>query len=215
MKSKLLTQAVVSLILSLFLSLVGVWMIFGELPIIEWLIASGVLYALMLLSIFIAFLLKQLTGAVYTFLMSFYSMTLVCGILALPIYALVNSPSISDMNWKVIFGSFWGDTNFYLIWMALFLVYAAIYYTFINHEEIVSFLHSFGRLKGKGKLGQIEANLENSRWMRDDERDKIFKSCKYSDLAEMKQDGVPIRAKFNGKNDMDITLQSPCHGLIS
>ena len=214
MKSKLITQAVVSLILSLFLSLIGVLMIYGEVAIIEWLIASGVLYALMLFSIFIAFLLKKLTGAVYTFLMSFYSMLLVCGILALPIYALVNSPSIHDMNWQVIFRSFLGNAGFYLIWMLLFLVCASIYYAFINREEIVTFLHSFGKLRGKGKLGQIEANLENSRWMRDDERDKIFKSCKYSDLAEMKQDGVPIRAKFDGKNDMDITLQSPCHGLI-
>ena len=116
------------------------------------------------------------------------------------------------MNWQRIFTSFAGDKLFYTIFAFFAIFFVIGYYGFVNRAEIADLI---AILTGnKGKLNQIEANLENSRWMTDAERDKIFTSCKYSELSEMKKDGVPIRALFDGKGDMKITFNSPCHGLI-
>ena len=61
----------------------------------------------------------------------------------------------------------------------------------------------------------MEANLENSRWLNDDEKKKIFKPCKYSQLGNIKKDGVPVMAKLTNKDkDMEILFNSPCHSII-
>ena len=116
------------------------------------------------------------------------------------------------MDWALIFKNFWSDDSFYTIFVLLSILTLIGYYGFANRSEIADLVSSL--TGGKGKLNQVEANLENSRWMTDSERDKIFTSCKYSELGEMKKDGVPIRALFDGKHDMKITFNSPCHGLI-
>ncbi len=65
------------------------------------------------------------------------------------------------------------------------------------------------------KARRIEGALENSDFMSDKERDKLFKPYKYTKLGNEKKDGVPVHAVYNNKKkDIDINLASPMHSLI-
>jgi type IV secretory pathway TraG/TraD family ATPase VirD4 len=79
---------------------------------------------------------------------------------------------------------------------------------------MVRFLFKKG-LTGKGKLKSIDSNLENSRWMNNEEKNKAFKTHKYSELKGIKKDGIPVMAELsqNGK-DMKVLFNSPCHSII-
>ena len=104
------------------------------------------------------------------------------------------------------------DINYYGIVVIMFIAFLAVYCYFIDRRM---FLMLRAGIKGKGKLKQVETNLENSRWMKDDERDKIFNSHKYSKLSEVTKDGIPVMAKLTDKNkDMKVVFNSPCHSLI-
>ena len=194
------------------LSLVGVLLVCGTFVFLAWLIATLVIFGFALLSVVLSMALALTSPAVNKVLMTVYSFAVVSAIFSLLLYALICSGfDVSDMNWQTIFRSFSSDKMFYLLLLVCLLFFVAGYYGFVNRAEIGDLIAA---LTGKSKLNQIEANLENSRWMTDAERDKIFTSCKYSELAGMKKDGVPIRALFDGKQDMKITFNSPCHGLI-
>ncbi len=130
------------------------------------------------------------------------------------IYAFaVSGFSFGDMNWRQIFSGFLTDSLFYIISCVILAVCLVLYYAVFSREELRSLFSRRKGLHGKGKLGQIEANLENSRFMTDRERDEIFKPHLYSKLASVKKDGVPIRAFLSGK-DMNVVFNSPCHSLI-
>jgi len=87
-----------------------------------------------------------------------------------------------------------------------------IYVTFID-RRIIQFTK--GGLRGQGSLKQVDSNLENSRWMNKEEREKYFKKHKYSELKNTKKDGVPVGAVINKKkNDMIVEFNSPCHSII-
>jgi len=104
------------------------------------------------------------------------------------------------------------DFAFYAFVILIFIGFTIIYGTFIDRR-----LFNFFRtgLRGKGKLKQVEANLENSRWMTNEERNQIFKVHKYSKLGSIKKDGIPVMAKLTYKNkDMDVAFNSPCHSII-
>lgn len=122
--------------------------------------------------------------------------------------------NFNKIDW---FGSFTAiagfDAIYYGISFVFFLIFTLIYCSFID-RRIVRY---FGRngLRGSGKLKTIDSNLENSRWMSDKERDKIFKRHLYSKLSTVKKDGIPVMAKLTGKDkDMDVVFNSPCHSLI-
>ena len=206
-------RAGVALALAMVLSLVGVVLVSGTLVLGTWLIVTAVIFGISIISIILSYALSLLNGALNRVLMTVYSLAVVSAIFGLLIYALICSKfDFSDMNWAEIFKEFWSDKLFYTIFMIFGILSVAGYYGFVNRAEIADLISSL--TGGRGKLNQIEANLENSRWMTDAERDKIFTSCRYSELGGMKKDGVPIRALFDGKGDMRITFNSPCHGLI-
>ena len=104
------------------------------------------------------------------------------------------------------------DAMYYGIVLVTFIAFVAVYGYFIDRRMMLMLRAG---LKGSGKLKQVETNLENSRWMRDDERDKIFKAHKYSKLHEVKKDGIPVMAKLTDKDkDMKVVFNSPCHSLV-
>ena len=104
------------------------------------------------------------------------------------------------------------DAKFYGIALVIFACCLFIYCKFID-PKILRFMK--GGLRGKGKLKQIESNLENSRWMTDSERNQLFKKHKFSMLGEVKKDGIPVCAKLINKgSDMEVVFNSPCHSLI-
>jgi len=109
--------------------------------------------------------------------------------------------AVMDLQWQ-----------FYGIVVLIFVVMFIFYVTFIDRRLIV---YSRGGLAGKGKLKQIETNLENSRWMTTQERDKIFKSVRWSKLSTTKKDGIPVMAKLtNGNKDLNVVFNSPCHAIV-
>ena len=104
------------------------------------------------------------------------------------------------------------DAMYYGIVLIMFFVIVAIYCYFIDRRMLLMLRAG---LRGSGKLKQVETNLENSRWMRDDERDKIFKPHMYSKLHQVKKDGIPVMAKMTDKGkDMKVVFNSPCHSLV-
>ena len=104
------------------------------------------------------------------------------------------------------------DPIYYGIVLLMFIGFVALYCYFIDRRMLVMMRSG---LRGSGKLKQVETNLENSRWMNDSERDKIFTPHKYSKLGEVKKDGIPVMAKLTDKDkDMKVVFNSPCHSLV-
>ena len=104
------------------------------------------------------------------------------------------------------------DAMYYGIVIVMFIAFVVVYCYFIDRRML---LMMRAGIRGSGKLKQVETNLENSRWMSDEERDKIFKPHKYSKLHEVKKDGIPVMAKLIDKDkDMKVVFNSPCHSLI-
>ena len=205
-------RAGICLAIAMVLSLVGVLLVCGTFVFSSWLIATLAVFGFALVSALLPMLFSHASAAVSKVLTTVYSFLVVSAIFSLLFYALICSKfNFSDMNWQEIFKGFMADKLFYLLFLLVSILFVAGYYGFVNRAE---FGDLFALFTKKDKLNKVESNLENSRWMTDAERDKIFTSCKYSDLAEMKKDGVPIRALYDGKNNMKITFNSPCHGLI-
>ena len=205
-------RAGICLAIAMVLSLVGVLLVCGTFVFSSWLIATLAVFGFALVSALLPMLFSHASAAVSKVLTTVYSFLVVSAIFSLLFYALICSKfNFSDMNWQEIFKGFMADKLFYLLFLLVSILFVAGYYGFVNRDE---FGDLFALFTKKDKLNKVESNLENSRWMTDAERDKIFTSCKYSDLAEMKKDGVPIRALYDGKNNMKITFNSPCHGLI-
>lgn len=110
--------------------------------------------------------------------------------------SLVNMPS-SGVYYAVLAGIFVGFT---------------LLYVFVINKNFISIFTRSGSLSAK----QIKnANLENSRWMNENEKNKIFKFYKYSELASVKKDGIPVTATLDRKGkDMKVGFNSPCHSII-
>lgn len=99
---------------------------------------------------------------------------------------------------------------YWLVFAIVLVLFTGIYGLFINKNFFKMLFTSSDNLK------QVKnSNLENSRWMNETEKKKIFKVHKYSELASVKKDGIPVQATLskNGK-DMDVCFNSPCHSII-
>ena len=76
-----------------------------------------------------------------------------------------------------------------IIFVALFVLYIFV----INKD----FIGTITR-KSSNNLKQVKgSNLENSRWMNDKEKKKLFKVHRYSELANVKKDGIPVTATLD------------------
>ena len=93
-----------------------------------------------------------------------------------------------------------------VIYLALFLLYV-----FVINKGFLSVLG-----KKSGELKQIKgSNLENSHWMTEKEKAKLFKKYKYSELPNVEKDGVPVVAEINrNEKDMVVAFNPPCHSII-
>lgn len=158
---------------------------------------------------------KMFTGKFHDVVFTFGSALLISFFLAVIMFALiVNKANFSNFDWLGVFERMirW-DWKFLALHFGVLIVFCAIYFGFID-RDMWKFMRYTG-IRGKGKLKQTEANLENSRWMEDDEKKKIFKPYKYSQLGTVKKDGVPVMAQLTKNDkDMDILFNSPCHSII-
>lgn len=198
---------------SLAAPLIFVPLIYGKLEPLPILIAFVALFAVLSVFRLVKWAVSFTGGLIRSVLDTVTLGFLISATLCIAIYAFIASGfKLGDMNWQSIFGSFFRDKRYWILTAVVTVLFTVFYYGFVSREEFRTVFYTRG-IRGKGKLGQIEANLENSRWMTDKERDTIFNSVWYSELSETKKDGVPMRAVVSG-NDMQITFNSPCHSLI-
>ena len=187
----------------------------GTLTVAHALMSVAFFFGLLLLLGVTVFASKMFTGKVHDVIFTFGVAILVSFFLAIIVFSLViNKADFANYDWLGAFERMMNwDWKFYVIQAGLFVVYCAIYFGFFD-RDMWKFMRFTG-LRGKGKLKQMEANLENSRWMEDDEKKKIFKPYKYSQLGSVKKDGVPVMAQLTKNDkDMDILFNSPCHSII-
>ena len=149
-------------------------------------------------------------------ILSFISTVLLISILLayLTLSIISSKFDFDHIDW---FGTFNKVLDLDLDFLGLCLIYIisflVLYFAFIDRKMLNYFTKP--GLRGNGKLKTVETNLENSRWMTAEERNKIFKPHKYSNLAQTKKDGIPVMAKLTKKNkDIDVVYNSPCHSLI-
>ncbi|MCD8089326.1 MAG: type IV secretory system conjugative DNA transfer family protein [Clostridiales bacterium] len=70
------------------------------------------------------------------------------------------------------------------------------------------------KMMNTNKVEVISAGLEDSRFMTTKERDLNFAPYNYAKLADVKKDGVPVRAFYDKKAGLKVNLASPMHGII-
>ena len=126
------------------------------------------------------------------------------------IFALIQCRfDFTIIDWFGSFDTMMINFIYYFIVLLTFGALFSLYCIFINKN----FLSVFGP---NSKLKAVkDSNLENSRWMSDKEKSKIFKPYTYSELNEVKKDGIPVLAELdkNGK-DMNVLFSSPSHTLV-
>lgn len=66
----------------------------------------------------------------------------------------------------------------------------------------------------KGEADRVEGSLENSRFLTEKERDKYFPGNPYSNLNNVKKDGIPVRAVLNNKKMLEVNFLPGAHSLI-
>ncbi|MBQ8394188.1 MAG: type IV secretory system conjugative DNA transfer family protein [Clostridia bacterium] len=209
---KISFRALISLVLAMLVSVVGVFLAYGTLAPLPFLIMTLILTIVISLIQTAFWGIGKTKGELYSVLGTAFTGFLISCVFGIVVYSIIYSRfRFRDMDWVRIFKSFPINYKYWLAVLIIWVGFFVLYYGFINREQLPNFFRK--GIRGKGKLGQIEANLENSRWMTETERDKIFSSCKYSELNSRKKDGIPIRATLDGK-DMNITFNSPCHSLI-
>ncbi len=97
----------------------------------------------------------------------------------------------------------------WLIGTGLMVAVGLIYFV-TNYKSI-----SVGRMKEKNaEKSMVEGALENSRFLRDAERDKYFPGYTYDQLGTVKKDGVPVRAVVDKSGKMQINFLTGAHSLI-
>ena len=104
--------------------------------------------------------------------------------------------------------------KYYLMLVGVFALLLILYALFVNRN----FLQIFSRtgFNVSGKLKQVnDSNLENSRWMTEAEKKKIFKVYDYAELSTVDKDGIPVLANLDSKGKhMEVAFNSPCHAIV-
>lgn len=115
----------------------------------------------------------------------------------------MNGETVPFFSW-----SYFAEADTYKYGFGLTLAAILLYQVFSNQNS----KKAKRMLKGKAK--GVESVLENSRFMTDKERNEIFPGYGFSQSAEKKKDGVPVRAVYDKKKGLQVNLASPMHALI-
>ncbi len=173
------------------------------------------LFVLLMLFANVLFSNKFCSGKAQEWLFFLSVSLLVALSLAFVFYAFIKSDwNIGQIAWGVCVRSIldW-DWLYFGVALGFFVGFVALYCGVFD-RELLRFARTSG-LIGKGKINSIEANLENSRWMTKEEKQKVFKNYRYSQLNQVEKDGVPVMAQLNKKGtDEEVSFNSPCHSII-
>ncbi len=159
---------------------------------------------------------KIAEGKVQEILFFFSAQILISEIIGYVLYSLIRCNfKFSVIDWfGCLLALVRGDLDYYGIVFLMLVLFVTFYCTVID-RRVLDFVGK-GGIRGTGKLKQVEdSNLENSRWMTEEEKKKIFKLHKFSKLGEVKKDGIPVTAHLINKGrDMEVAFNSPCHSII-
>ena len=216
MKEKLGFIGIIQLICLALSGLISLFVLIAQesLAIVSFLRWFLFLYIILMLLSNVVLSHRFATGRVQEVLFLLSTALLVSNLLGYLLFCLIKCRfDFKMLDW---FGFLEGivafDAMYYGIVIVMFIAFVVVYCYFIDRRML---LMMRAGIRGSGKLKQVETNLENSRWMSDEERDKIFKPHKYSKLHEVKKDGIPVMAKLTDKDkDMKVVFNSPCHSLI-
>ena len=155
---------------------------------------------------------KFVSGAPQEVLFIVSSLMLISGIFGFLLFALIDCNfEIVVIDWIGAFLKMPKSLIYYLVLGGLFVGLFLVYIFVINKDFISTITKG-----GKGKLKQVkDSNLENSHWLSDKEKRKLFKFYKYSELNNVEKDGVPVTAILDKKGkDMEVAFNSACHSII-
>ena len=155
---------------------------------------------------------KFVTGTVQEILFIFASLILISGIFGFLAFAIIDCKfEFALIDWVGSLIRMPSSWVYFLVTAGLFVVFFLIYIFLINKNFISVFTGNSNK-----KLKQVkDSNLENSRWLTEKERHKLFKYYKYSELDTVTKDGIPVTAELDKKEkDMEIAFNSPCHSII-
>ena len=155
---------------------------------------------------------KFASGVFQEILFIVSSLLLISGVLGFLLFALIDCKfEIAVIDWIGAFLKMPKTWLYYLVLGGLFVGFFLLY-VFVINKDFFDVVTS----GGKGKLKQIKnSNLENSHWLTDKEKKNLFKFYKYSELNNVKKDGVPVTATLDKKGkDMEVAFNSACHSIV-
>ena len=65
-----------------------------------------------------------------------------------------------------------------------------------------------------GEASELDGPLENSRFLTEQEREKVFPAFEYHQASDIKKDGGPVRAVLDKRGRLQVNLMSGAHSLI-
>ena len=101
------------------------------------------------------------------------------------------------------------DFNTYLTGLVFLALIVVLYFIFGKNTS-----KQAKRIMNSDKVNTVKAGLEDSRFMTAKERDNNFPATNFSKLADLKKDGVPVRAYYEKSSGLRINIASPMHGII-
>ena len=155
---------------------------------------------------------KFASGKFQEILFIFASILLICELLSYVIFALIEVKfEFIIIDWLGSLINMPHSGVYYAVLAGLFVGFTLLY-IFVINKNFISVFSKNGASSPKQIKG---ANLENSRWMNEKEKKQLFKFYNYSELANVKKDGVPITAILDRKEkDMQVGFNAPCHSII-
>ncbi len=142
----------------------------------------------------------------------FVLVTLISGVV-IRVIAIMLPATLNDQEWEISFGIVF-ELKTWLFGLLGSLVMMIIWILTGNNLDFYIF-EKAGKLLGrKGKVDVVKGSLENSRFLTEKERDKYFPEHVYEDLANVKQDGIPVRAVLDKKNHLQVNFLAGAHSLV-
>ena len=188
MKHKLSFIGIIQLVCALFSSIISVSVLISQesLTFVSFLRWFLFLYVILMLLSNVLLSHRFSKGRLQEVLFLVSTSLLVSNLLGYVFFCLIKCRfDFKMLDWLGFFEEIVAfDAMYYGIVVIMFIAFVAIYCYFIDRRMLLMLRAG---LKGTGKLKQVETNLENSRWMKDEERDNIFNPHKYSKLHEVKK----------------------------
>lgn len=122
--------------------------------------------------------------------------------------------AFTAQDYSLLFNSdLFFDPTTYMLGVVCVLGFGIYYFVFSKQSS--KHMKKLMRSKAKG----VESSLENARFMTEKERDEYFAPYDYSELKNIKKDGVPVYAYMPGGNKkasskLKVNIASPMHALV-